>query len=262
MQSVKPLLLLLLTCSLLSCNPVTTRMGDEKTSDCGEVPVGVTIDKRELDLAGATLAGFSLGKFEVKDTPQFQKIISEAASNSAATDVLVCKAIARAGARGNPEMVDYFTRMTHFFARQPSISEQLQWRQTSPFPRAAAHETARSGRIPVESRPEEVVLLAKTCRQPIIGLKRRPEVFLPAWLSVVNRLHKERFPSEHDLLNLYNLKIRMRDEPNDPKDLFQEALYTLKCLEDVGELRLEKLGTTRRYWGEDFENQRIVFKNP
>ena len=113
-------------------------MGDEKASECGEIPVGVTLNTRELDIAGATMADFSLGELTVKDTPQFQKIISEADSNSAVTDVFVCKTIARAGVRGNAELVDYFTRMTHFFAGHPSVSEQLHWRQTNPFPKAAS----------------------------------------------------------------------------------------------------------------------------
>jgi hypothetical protein len=43
MQSVKPLLLVLLTCRLLSCDPGATRMVDEKTSDCGDIPNGVMV---------------------------------------------------------------------------------------------------------------------------------------------------------------------------------------------------------------------------
>jgi hypothetical protein len=262
MQRLKPLLLLLLTCSLLSCapaNPAPTRMGDEKTTDCGEIPIGVTIDKRELDIAGATMAGFSLGKFEVKDTPKFQKTISEAASNSAATDVLVCKAIARAGVRGNPEMVDYFTRMTHFFARQPNINEQLQWRQTNPFPKIAAQGTTGSGPTPEEPL---AIRLAKVCKQPVVGLTRRPQAFLPIWIEILLRLRDDKFPPDRDLQNLYNIKSRIRDTYNAPDDFFRESIYTVKCLEDVGELKLESLGTTGTYGGKVFENQRIIFRNP
>ncbi len=46
------------------------------------------------------------------------------------------------------------------------------------------------------------------------------------------------------------------------KDLIHEALFTLNCMEQKGEVRKEKLGTTGRYWGEDFENQSIIFRNP
>ena len=258
MQSLKPLLLVLLTYSLLSCaptNPAPTRMGDEKISVCGEIPIGVTIDKRELDIAGATMVDFSLGKLEVKDTPQFQKIISETASNSAATDVLVCKTIARAGVRGNPEMVDYFTRMTHFFAGHPSTSEQLQWRRTNPFPKAAPQEQS----TPVESPS---MRLAKTCKQPVVGLRRQPEAFVPIWVGLLIGLKGEKFPPDRDLQSLYNLKGRYRDYYNTPDDFFSESLYTLKCLEDVGEIKLEKLGTTGTYGGKVFENQRIDFGEP
>jgi hypothetical protein len=262
MPIVKSLLLVLLTYSLLACaptNPATTRMGDEKTADCGEIPIGVTIDKRELDIAGATMAGFSLGKFEIKDTPQFQKIISEAASNSAATDVLVCKAIDRAGVRGRPEMVDYFTRMTHFFARQPSISEQLQWRQTNPFPKVAAQGTTGSGPPPEEPLASR---LAKVCKQPVVGLTRRPEAFLPIWIEVLLRLKETKFEPDRTFQNLYNIKSRIRDPGySAPDDFFRESLYTLRCLQDVGAVKLENLGIPEKYEGKVFDNQLIVFRS-
>lgn len=230
-------------------------MGDEKISDCGEIPIGVTIDKRELDIAGATILDFSLGKLEIKDTPQFEKIISEAASNLATTDILVCKTIARAGVRGNPEMVDYFTREIHFLAGHPSISEQLQWRQTNPFPKAAPQE---------QSTPRESseIRFAKSCKQPVDGLGRQPESFVPIWLDMVRLLYKEKFPPDRDLLNLYRIKGRYRDPYNAPDDFFRESLYTLKCLEDAGQIKLEKLGTTSTFGGKVFENQRIDFGEP
>ena len=267
MQSLKPLLLVLLTYSLLSCaptNPAPTRMGNEKISDCGEIPIGVTIDKRELDIAGATMADFSLGKLEVKDTPQFQKIISETASNSAVTDVLVCKTIARAGVRGNPEMVDYFTRMTHFFAGHPRTSEQLQWRKTNPFPKAFPQPQSRSTHtgfgdsVEIELDPS----LARSCKQPTVGLRRQPEYFVSIWYHFLRQLKAEKFPQDRDLNSLYHIKGRYRDPYNNPEDLFSESLYTLKCLEDVGEIKLEKLGTTGNYGGKIFENQRIDFGEP
>ena len=36
-------------------NPTTTKIGNRKTSQCGDLPVGVTIEKREFDLAGMKL---------------------------------------------------------------------------------------------------------------------------------------------------------------------------------------------------------------
>jgi hypothetical protein len=242
-------------------------MGDEKISDCGEIPIGVTIDKRQLEIVGVALADFSLGKLEVKDTPEFHKIISEAASNAAATDILACKAIARAGVRGNPQMVDYFTRMTYFFAGHPTVDQQFQWLEKNPLPKAAPQvqpNLTYKGTTGHVRSPEEspATHLARTCKQPIVGLKQRPELVIQIWHGVVNELKATRLPSEHDLLNLYSLKMRMQNQINDPKDLFQEAHYTLKCMEEVGELRLEEPGPTKRYWGVDFPNQRIVFRNP
>jgi len=58
MRSVTALLLLLLTFTSLSCAPThpNPKFGFEQPGQCGEVPVGVTIDKGALDLAGANLA--------------------------------------------------------------------------------------------------------------------------------------------------------------------------------------------------------------
>ena len=99
----------------------------------------------------------------------------------------------------------------------------------------------------------------KQCQQSLDGLKRRPEVFLPTWRSVVTDLRKKRLI--HDLQNLFEVWGRIPVGLTG-KDLIYEGLFTLKCSEDIGELRMEKLGTTGRYWGEDFENQRINFRNP
>lgn len=103
--------------------------------------------------------------------------------------------------------------------------------------------------------------LAKVCKQSTTGLKQPPELVIQIWYGVVQRLKKERLPPEHDLLNLYSLKLRIRDQVNDPKDLVVEAHYTLKCMEEAGELRLEESGPIKRYWGLDFPNQRIVFRS-
>ena len=271
MWNVKPLLLVLLACSILSCrptNPTTTRMGDEKKSECGEIPIGVTIDKRELDIAGASLLDFSLGKLVIKDTPQFEKIISEAGSNLAVTDILVCKTIARAGARDNPELVDYFTREIHFLAVHPSTSQQLEWQNANPFPKTniaqsrspkpANTETAGSVQAPQESLSDRLV---RTCKQPLDGLNRQPEGFLWIWLGSLSQLRRDKFPAQRDLQSLYHIKGHLRDVGyNDPDEVFRESLYTLKCLVDAGELiRLESTGTTGKYGEKFFENQRIIF---
>lgn len=259
MQIVKPLLLVLLTHSLLSCaptNPTTTRMGDEKKSECGEIPAGVTMDKRELDIAGATILDFSLGKLVIKDTPQFEKIISDVASNFAATDIVLCKTIERAGARNNAKMVDYFTREIHFLAGRPSTSEQLQWQQANPFPNAAPQQEQSTPQESLEDR------LVRTCKQPTVGLKMQPAYFVPIWLGYLRGLKQKKFPPDRDLQNLYHIKGRYRDDLYVPEDIFSTSLYTLRCLQDMGALQLEKLGTTGKYGETVFDNQRIVFSNP
>jgi hypothetical protein len=95
MQNLKLLLLALLTCSLLSCEtskptPATSEI--EKTSKCGEILVGVTTEKRKLEVAGATLMDFSLGKVQTEVTPEFQRIASEAAMNGESRVKVACKA--------------------------------------------------------------------------------------------------------------------------------------------------------------------------
>jgi len=99
----------------------------------------------------------------------------------------------------------------------------------------------------------------KPCEQSLVGLKEPPEVFLPTWRSVVNSLPKKRLI--HDLQNLFEVWGRI-PRGLTGKDLIHEALFTLNCMEQKGEVRKEKLGTTGRYWGEDFENQSIIFRNP
>ena len=99
------------------------------------------------------------------------------------------------------------------------------------------------------------------CEQSIVGLKRRPEEFMPKWRSVLNLLRKKDYA--HDLSNLFAVWGRIpADGELTGKDLIHEATFTLSCLEKKGELKMEKLGTAKRYWGEDFENQRIIFRNP
>lgn len=135
MRSVTTLLLLLLTFTFLSCAHRNPKFGDEKKSECGEVPVGVTIDKGQLNMAGVTVGDFSLASLDIKFTPEFQGIISEAAKNALVQDYISCKVIERAGVQKDPELVDYFTNLMYFLSGKPSGQEQTKWRQENPFPR-------------------------------------------------------------------------------------------------------------------------------
>jgi hypothetical protein len=93
---------------------------------------------------------------------------------------------------------------------------------------------------------------------PSFTTKRLASEFVPQWKSLVNRLRAER--NVHDLQNLIEVNGRIPVGLTG-KDLIQEAQFTLSCLAEKGELEMEKLGTTGRYHGEDFENQRIIFRD-
>jgi|CXWL01.1.fsa_nt_gi hypothetical protein len=93
---------------------------------------------------------------------------------------------------------------------------------------------------------------------PSFTTKRLASEFVPPWKSLVNRLRTER--NVHDLQNLIEVNGRIPVGLTG-KDLIQEAQFTLSCLAEKGELEMEKLGTTGRYHGEDFENQRIIFRD-
>jgi hypothetical protein len=134
MRSVTTLLLLLLTANFLSCAHPNPKFGDEKKSECGEVPVGVTMDKSALDLAGANLGDFSLAKLNIQFTPELQRIISDAATNALVQDYISCKVIERAGVQKDPELVAYFMHLTYFLSKEPTAEEQTTWRQANPFP--------------------------------------------------------------------------------------------------------------------------------
>ena len=255
MQKLKPLLLVLLTYSLLSCEttkPATPVIGAGKTSQCGELPAGVTIDKREFRLAGAKLGQFSLGEVGINSTPEFTQILSEAAKNKVVQSVLTCNAIELAGVSHDAEMVVYYIEMQDFLSTGPSVDDRIKWKKAFPFPKAAQQEQS----TPQESLSDRLV---RTCKQPLDGLNRQPQEFVPIWLGPLKQLHREKFPAQRDLQSLYNIKGHLRDYYNTPEDFFRESLYTLKCLEDAGEVKLEKLGTTGKREDKAFENQRIIF---
>ena len=258
MQRVKPLLFVLLTCTLLSCvsqKAAPTIIGAEKTSRCGELPAGVTIDKRQFHLAGLKLGEFSLGEADINSTPEFTQILSEASKDKVVQSVLTCDAIELAGVQNNAEMVAYFIEMQNFLATNPSVDDRIKWKKAFPFPKAAPQEQSAT-------RESSEIRFAKSCKQPVDGLRRQPESFVPIWLDMLRILYKEKFPADRDLLNLYRVKGRYRDAYHTPEDYFRESLYTVKCLEDAGEMMLENLGATITYEAKTFTNQRLIFKSP
>lgn len=268
MRYVKPLLLVLLTYSLPSCEttkPALTKSELGKASKCGEILVGVTTEKRKLEVAGATLMDFSIGKVQTEVTPEFQIIASEAAVNEDSRVKIACKAMEMSGAEPSPEMFTYYLHLLGFLSSTPSVEKRMEWAEKFPVPKTPQPRTPNppntgtdgSVQVPQESLSARLV---RTCKQPTDGLNRRPQAFFPFWLGSLNQLRNDKFPPQRDLQNLYNIKGHLRDYYNTPEDFFRESLYTVKCLVDAGEIiKLENTGTSGTYQGKVFENQRIVF---
>ena len=106
--------------------------------------------------------------------------------------------------------------------------------------------------------PASAQLLVEACG-PSFTTKRPAAKFIPNWFSHIDRFRQER--NTHDLQNLFEAWGRIPVGLTG-KDLIHEALFTLNCLDKEGEIRMEKLGTPGRYWGENFENQMIIFAHP
>ena len=106
-------------------------------------------------------------------------------------------------------------------------------------------------------RAEVLREYARTCEQPTVVLKEKPEEFFLGWDAVLGRLRKR---NVHDLQNIFEVMGRV-PSGSTMKEMIREALFFLNCLEKNGELTLKKTGTTGRYLAEDFENQTIIFRS-
>jgi hypothetical protein len=100
--------------------------------------------------------------------------------------------------------------------------------------------------------------VAHRCEVVITTLKRRPEEFVPLWVSALNSLRNTR--TTYDLQNLFEVWGRVPVGLTG-KDLVEEARFTIRCLEKEGSLKVEKLDSPGQYWGVMFENQKLVFEN-
>ncbi len=215
MRSVTILLLLLLTFSALSCVHDNPKFGDEKKSECGKVPVGVTIDKGQLDMAGATIGNFSLVNLNIQFTPEFQRIISDAATNALVQDYISCKVIERAGVQKDPELVDYFTHLTYFLSSKPTGEEQTKWRQANPFPTKKGNPVSQS---PTTSQHSE------GANSPNVAGDHNVVIVNPS-------------ASEAKLDEIRDL-LRQRGYPDDPNKLLQKyplgyAIFDLTYMNQV-----------------------------
>lgn len=131
----------------------------------------------------------------------------------------------------------------------------------SKAPGKEKERVARSGSRPTVMPPlpsdTKLPVVEKPCDQPITGLTRPPEEFLSSWSSTVRSLPKKRLVP--DLQNLFALYGRIPVGLTG-KDLIREALFTLTCMEQHGEVTLKKLGSPGNYWGENFDNQMIIYR--
>lgn len=107
---------------------------------------------------------------------------------------------------------------------------------------------------------DNAATLIKTCDQSRAKLKRPLGIFVPQWLSTLDRLRSEGWTP--DLETLFRIWGGGRCFSGSTcQDQFEEATFTLKCLESSGQVRLENLKSNGLYHGVNFENQRIVFEN-
>jgi hypothetical protein len=107
---------------------------------------------------------------------------------------------------------------------------------------------------------DNAATLIKTCDQSRAKLKRPLGIFVPQWLSTLDRLRSDGWTP--DLETLFRLWGGGRCFSGSTcQDQFEEATFTLKCLESSGLVKLENLKSNSLYHGVSFENQRIVFEN-
>ena len=238
MRSVTTLLLLLLTFTFLSCAHRNPKFGDEKKSECGEVPVGVTIDKGQLDMAGATIGNFSLANLNIQFTPEFQRIISDAATNALVQDYISCKVIERAGVQKDPELVDYFTNLTYFLSSKPTGEEQTKWRQANPFPRKKGNRVSQS---PSTSQHSEGA--------------NSPNVAGDQNVVIINP------PASEAKLDEIRDLLRQRGYPDDPNKLFQKyplgyAIFELTYMSQF--TPYEGLSVLKNYEKVDWSEAKVI----
>ncbi|MBC7840013.1 MAG: alpha/beta hydrolase [Nitrospiraceae bacterium] len=103
--------------------------------------------------------------------------------------------------------------------------------------------------------------LVNTCG-PSLTTTRPSAIFVPRWVSLVNKLRVIR--NIHDLQNLMGVRDHLREEGMIP-DLLEEAYFTLSCLERIGYLKMEKIDPPRMMeavGGRRVENQKIIFLKP
>jgi hypothetical protein len=104
-------------------------------------------------------------------------------------------------------------------------------------------------------KPDDMATLLKTCGAS--SSKRPEEEFVGRWVSQANVLYKKRKEEDRDLENLMELQGRAQ-VADIGIDIYSEIVFTFRCLEKMGYLKLEKFDPPRMYGGGK-ENLKIIF---
>jgi hypothetical protein len=103
---------------------------------CGPRPAGVALSTKEIEVAGANIAGFALGTIKASSTPTAFDALTTSSKNGVVADYLMCVAEQREEIqRGNAEQADYLRKMFLFFQTGPTPQQMDQWQIEHPFPR-------------------------------------------------------------------------------------------------------------------------------
>lgn len=97
----------------------------------------VTLNKNELDIAGATIGDFAHGQLDYKSQPELVTIMSDASKDSLMVDYLVCVA-SRRGDVTTQEQRDHLRSKLDFMrgAPPPTPAQITKWQADHPFPRS------------------------------------------------------------------------------------------------------------------------------
>ena len=105
-------------------------------------------------------------------------------------------------------------------------------------------------------RLNDVATLLKTCGA-LSSSKRPEEEFVGRWVSLANVLYQRRKEAARDLQNLKELQGRPL-VADIGIDLYPEIIFTFRCLEKMGYLKMESFDPPRMYDGGK-ENLKIIF---
>lgn len=144
----KVLIVLVLISACVSCAPKEhyPESHQVQRNECEKLPVGLSSYKSAIEIAGAQIGDFILGKGTINYTQEFTRLMSDEYAQEHLREQITCRAFARAahqiedlGAQNDLEVVDYFNTFFIYFSQPKTPEEQLQWRKDNPLPRRGRH---------------------------------------------------------------------------------------------------------------------------